>query len=76
MKPDRREIDSVAQLFTAMAIDYLGYRPSDARSSIPKEIAELAASMGMTISDDTVRKYLKLGAKFIDPAWEPIKANR
>lgn len=33
-KPDRREIDKIAQLFTAMAIDYLGYVPGDARSPI------------------------------------------
>lgn len=71
LKADKREIDKVAQLFVAMAIDHLGYNPMAKRSPIPKEITDLAASMGLTVSDDTVRKYLKLGAKFIPEGWEP-----
>ena len=70
-KPDPREIDKIAQLFTAMAIDQLGYQPDAARSPVPKEIAELAASMGLSISDDTVRKYLRRGATFISKDWKP-----
>lgn len=69
--PDRREIDSIAQLFTAMAIDHLGYRPGQARSPIPKEIAELAASLGLSLSTDTILKYLRLGAKFLPKDWVP-----
>ena len=69
--PDKRAIDTIAQLFTAMAIDSRGYRPGDARSPIPREIADLAASMGLEISDDTVRKYLKIGASFIPEDWKP-----
>jgi hypothetical protein len=61
-KQDRREVDSIAQLFTVMAIDYLGYNPKQARSPATKEITELAASMGMSISEDTVLKYLRIGA--------------
>lgn len=70
-KTDRREIDKIAQLFTAMAIDHLGYDPKALRSPAPKEIANLAAEMGLRITDETVRKYLKLGAKFIAEDWEP-----
>lgn len=70
-KQDRREIDTIAQLFTAMAIDQLGYNPRSARSSVPREIGELASEMGLSISDDTVRKFLKLGASFIPDDWEP-----
>lgn len=70
-KPDKREIDSIAQLFTAMAIDYLGYKPRAAKSPIPKQITELAATMGMNISEKTVRKYLSRGAEFIPEDWEP-----
>ncbi len=68
-KTDKREIDSIAQLFTALAIDHLGYRPDMARSPIPKEISDLMAAMGMTISEDTIRKYLKIGMSFIDKDW-------
>ncbi|UWR09967.1 hypothetical protein [Sulfitobacter mediterraneus] len=67
----RREIDTVAQLFTVMAIEYYGYRPQAARSPTPKEIVEAAAKVGIAISDDTVRKYLRLGASFISPDWKP-----
>lgn len=70
-KPDPREIDKIAQLFAAMAIDQLGYRPEAARSPVPKEIADLAASMGLSISDDTVRKYLRRGVTFIPKGWTP-----
>lgn len=68
--PDRREIDSIAQLFTAMAIDQLGYDPKQAKSPIPKEIADLAASMGLSVTPETVRKFLRLGASFIPPDWK------
>ena len=70
-KPDRRELDSIAQLFTAIAIDGYGYDPTAARSPIPKEIQDIAASLGMEISDDTIRKYLRIGAKFISADWKP-----
>lgn len=70
-KTDKREVDKIAQLFAAMAIDQLGYDPKAKRSPVPKEITDLAASMGLEVSDDTVRKYLKAGAKFIPDGWEP-----
>lgn len=70
-REDPREIDKIAQLFTAMAIDQLGYDPKQARSPIPREIADLAASKGLEVSDDTVRKYLKIGASFIAKNWKP-----
>lgn len=64
-RPHKRELDTVAQLFTVMAIEYYGYSPDEARSPTPKEIADAAAKNGIQISDDTVRKYLRLGASFI-----------
>jgi hypothetical protein len=70
-KPDKREVDSVAQLFTAMAIEQFGYDPRQARSPIPKEIGELAASLGMSITDETILKYLRIGANFISKDWKP-----
>jgi hypothetical protein len=69
--PDKREIDKIAQLFTALAIDFLGYVPKQARSPIPKEIAEIAGGMGLEVSTDTVLKYLRHGASFIPEGWEP-----
>jgi hypothetical protein len=72
-KTDRREVDSIAILFTAMAIDLLGYVPGAARSPIPKEIGEIVASLGMTITEETIRKYLRIGEDFISPEWKPEK---
>jgi hypothetical protein len=72
-KPDKREVNSMAQLITAMAIDGYGYRPDSPRSPIPREITDLAAQMGMTISEDTIRKYLKIGAEQISKDWKPHK---
>ncbi len=69
--PDKREIDKIAQLFTVMAIDHLGYDPNAKRSPVPKEISDLAAEIGVDVSDDTVRKYLKLGSRFIPDDWKP-----
>lgn len=70
-RPHKRELDTVAQLFTVMAIEYFGYRPQDARSPTSKEITDAAAKAGIEISDDTVRKYLRLGASFIPSDWKP-----
>ena len=70
-KPDKREIDSVAQLFTAMAIEYFGYVPDRARNTTTRDILSLASSMGMSITEDTILKYLKHGASFISQDWVP-----
>lgn len=70
-KADKREIDTICQLFAAMAIEYYGYDPHSARSPVPREIVELAASMGISIPDDTVRKHLRRGADFISKDWQP-----
>ncbi len=70
-KPDQREINSICQLFTAIAIDSLGYDPHQKRSTVPKEIVDFASGMGLEISVDTVRKYLKRGAEIIPDDWTP-----
>jgi len=72
-RTDPREVATMAQLFTAMAIDMYGYDPKQSRSPVTKEIAELAASMGMSVSDDTVRKYLRIGSKYLPKDWKPYK---
>jgi len=69
-EPDKREIDKIAQLFTAMAITKFGYDPEALKSPIPKEIVELAANIGISVSDDSVRKYLDIGAKFLPKEWK------
>jgi hypothetical protein len=68
--PDKREIDKIALLFTAMAIETYGYDPDDPRSPVTKDIGDLAASLGLAVSDDTIRKYLRIGAAFLPDGWK------
>jgi hypothetical protein len=70
-KPDKREVDMIAQLFTAIVVTEYGYDPDAAKSPIPREIVDIAASLGISVSDETVRKYLKIGASFLPPDWKP-----
>jgi hypothetical protein len=74
LKADKREIDKIALLFTAMAMELYGYQPKASRSQVPKEIADRAASLGLSVTDDTVRKYLKLGASFLPEGWDPFES--
>ena len=69
-KFDHREKASLSQLLTAFAISELGYDPNASRSPIPKEIQDMAAKLGLEISDDTIRKYLKLGASHLPDGWQ------
>lgn len=70
-RTDPREVDTMAKLFTAIAIVEYGYDPGQQKSPIPKQIADLIAESGMGVSDDTVRKYLKHGAQFLPKDWKP-----
>ncbi len=69
-KLDHREKVSLAQLLTALAISELGYVPDALRSPIPKEIQDMVEKLGLEISDDTIRKYLKLGASHLPDGWQ------
>jgi hypothetical protein len=60
------EKKSLAKLIYAMAVDAYGYDPEDKKSPIPKEIVEIIATTDLSISEDTVRKWLKEGAKLRD----------
>ena len=68
-KMDHRERVSLAKMITAMAIDGYGYEPTSTRSPIPNEIVALTDRLGLSVSKDTVRKYLKLGAEHLPRGW-------
>lgn len=70
-KPDSREIASMSKLLTAIAIQEYGYSPSDRRSPIPNEIESIADRLGLSVSSDTIRKYLQTGAKYLPKDWKP-----
>lgn len=57
-----REVDTMARLFLVIAMEKLGYDPKNRRSSIAKAIVDMASKHGISVSEDTVRKYLRRGA--------------
>lgn len=68
-RPDEREKRSLAKLLVAIAIQEYGYRPDQARSPIPKEMQDIADGLGLTVSRDTILKYLRLGASELPDDW-------
>lgn len=60
-KPDlgTRERDTLLKLVIGMAIAGYKYSPDTGRSSAPAEIASDLEQMGISMTDDTVRKWLK-----------------
>lgn len=65
-KPEPREMRSIAKLLTAIAIEEYGYDPRSARSPIPGEIEGISDKHGLSVSKETVLKYLRMGAKLIE----------
>ena len=70
-KLDGRERTAMSKLIAAMAIDAYGYDPKALRSEIPNEIQGIADRLGLSISANTIRKYLKQGAELVPDDWEP-----
>lgn len=70
-KFEAREKASLSKLFVAIAIKEYGYDPEARRSPIPREIQDIAAQLGLDISQDTIRQYLQLGARRLPKGWKP-----
>ncbi|WP_305989284.1 hypothetical protein [Roseibium sp. MMSF_3544] len=54
-----RERESLLKLVISMAIGGYGYDPKASRSSTAKDIASDLQQIGLSLDEDTVRKYLK-----------------
>ena len=63
-----RERDSLLKLVIGMAIGGYGYDPRGMRSPVPAQIATDLQTRGLSLSDDTIRKYLREGAELLPPA--------
>lgn len=63
-----RERDTLLKLLIGMAVAGYSYNPAASKSPVTKEIADDLASLGISVSDDTVRKYLKQAAETVLPA--------
>jgi hypothetical protein len=62
-----RERDTLLKLVIGMAIEGYRYSPGAARNDAPAEIASDLAKHGMSMTDDTVRKWLKEAANKMLP---------
>lgn len=62
-----RERDTLLKLVVGMAIAGYRYSPEASRSEVPTEIARDLAKLGMSVTDDTVRKWLKEAAGSVLP---------
>ena len=54
-----RERETFLKIILGMAIEQYGYNPKSGRSDAPKKIADDFATLGISVSDDTVRQKLK-----------------
>lgn len=63
-----REKDTLLKILIGMAMKGYGFDPAAARSQTPKEITDDMAKLGLIVTDDTVRKYLKQAADTVLPA--------
>ena len=66
-----REVGTMAKLLVAIAISEFGYDPKSRRSPIPAEIEKLADLRGVSVSKETVLKYLRMGSEYLPDDWEP-----
>lgn len=62
-----REREYLHKLVVGMAIDGYGFDPAALKSPIPKQVAENLELLGLSITDDTVRKYLRQAADSVLP---------
>ena len=54
------------KLVIGMAVGWYGFDPHQARNQATKEILDDIRSLGLSIDDDTVRKYLKQASELLD----------
>jgi hypothetical protein len=68
-----RERNTLLKLVIGMAINGYGHSPGAAKSDAPANIASDLANLGLDVTDDTVRKYLKEAAQTVLPTGKPRK---
>jgi hypothetical protein len=66
---DGKSRATLLKMILGMAIDGYGYDPRAARSPIPKQIADALLLLGLSITDETVRDWLKTAMHELE--WDP-----
>lgn len=64
----KRERETLLKIVIGIAINGYGYTPNSLKSPAPKEIADDLSKLGLNVSDDTVRKYLREAVETVLPA--------
>lgn len=62
-----RERDSLLKLVIGMAVKGYAFDPKATRSKAATEIRSDLEQLGLSLSDDTIRKYLREGADLLPP---------
>ncbi|MCB1782855.1 MAG: hypothetical protein KDI13_02575 [Alphaproteobacteria bacterium] len=65
-----RERDTVLKMIIGMAIGGYSYDPKASKSPTAKEISDDLLRQGISVSDDTIRKWLKEAAEILPPDTE------
>ncbi len=60
-----RTRDNLLRLIIVMAVDGYSYDPKAAKSPTHKDLEGFADQLGISLSDDTIRKYLKQAAELL-----------
>jgi hypothetical protein len=60
-----KERNTLLKIIVGMAIKGYAYDPASAKNDAPKEIESDIAKLGMSVTDDTIRKYLKEAVEMI-----------
>ena len=64
----KRERETLLKIVVGMAIKGYAYNPNSAKNTATKDIATDLAGLGINVSDDTVRKYLREAVSTVLPA--------
>lgn len=60
-----RERETLLKMIIGMAVDFYGYDPKASKSTVPKEISDNLDLLGISVSDDTIRKWLREAAEYL-----------
>jgi hypothetical protein len=64
-KMQPRQFQTAAKIIAAMAVDCYGYVPNQKRSKATKDILDACDRAGLTVSNDTILKFLRAADKSI-----------
>lgn len=64
-KESTREIESLQKVLIAVAIDCYGYDSTAKKNTAVKDIQVALDKIGLSLSENTIRKHLKAGAQFM-----------